>query len=347
MAMDTSARNIYRIMAIIGSFVLLVLIAVKVHRELIWIGTAFFLAVALNPAVEFFRKRLTKGQRGLAIAVTLLIFFLSLALLVASLVPPIVHQSKELVNHFPEYTDKLINAQNFVGRAIRRYDLVARVKADQAELLRQASQFGGSFFVVLRGVFTSLAATITVLALTFFMLLEGPGWLDQFWSRYHTPNKRHHQKLIHEMYQAVTGYVNGNVLTSLIAGLSAFIMMEILRIPYSAPLAIFVGIFDLVPLVGATIASLVVVAIALFQSTTAAIIMLIFFIVYQQLENHLLQPVVYGKTVRISPLLVLIAVLIGAGLGKLLGALVAIPVAASLQIVAKDYLNSRQDKSPS
>lgn len=338
--MDTSARNIYRIMAIAGSFVLLVLIAIKVHHQLIWIGTAGFLAVALNPAVEYFSRRVTNGRRGLSITITLLLLFLALALLVASLVPPIVHQSQDLLNHFPEYTDKLVNSHNFVGRAIRRYDLVARIKADQAELVNQASQFGGSFFGVLRSVFTSIAATVTVLALTFFMLLEGPGWLDKFWRRYQSSHKRHYQKLAQEMYQSVTGYVNGNLLTSVLAGMTAFVMMAILGVPYAAPLAIFVAVMDLVPLVGATLASIVVVVVALFVSTTAAIVMLIFFIIYQQLENHVLQPIVYGKTVRISPLLVLVAVLIGAGLAKLLGALVAIPVAASLQILVKDYFDT-------
>ncbi len=342
--MDTSARNIYRILAIITSFIVLVLIAVTVHRQLIWIGTAFFLAVALNPAVNFFSLHLTRGRRTLAIAVTFVVGLLVVGLLVASLVPPVVHQSQDLINHFPEYTDQAVNADNFLGDTIRRYDLVQRVKNDQAELVKQASQFGGSFFVVLREIFTSIAATVTVLALTFFMLLEGPRWLENLWTRYDNNKRRHHQKLAHEMYEAVTGYVNGNLLTSLIAGVTTFIMLTILGIPYAAPLSIFVAVMDLVPLVGATLGAIVVILVALFKSPIAALVMLIFFVIYQQVENHVLQPVVYGKTVRISPMLVLIAVLIGAGLGGLIGGLVAIPVAASLQIVAKDYIDARESR---
>lgn len=339
--MDTSFRNIYRILAIIASFIGLLLIAVAVKRQLIWIGTAFFLAVALNPAVEFFSRRVTGKRRGLAIGLTLVLLFIALAGVVASLTPPVVRQSRDLINNLPTYTDNLVNSPNIVGQSIRKYDLVKRIKSDQNQLVHQISSFGGSFFTVIRSIFSSLAATITVLGLTFFMLLEGPEWIRQGWLRYRSPKKAHHQSLVAEMYKSVTGYVNGNVLTSVIAGIATAIMLLILRIPYAAPLAIFVAVMDLVPLVGATLGSIVVITVSLFHSLAAALIMLIFFVIYQQTENHIFQPIVYGKTVKISPLLVLISVLIGAGLAGLLGALVAIPVAASLQILFKDYLRSR------
>ncbi|HSX15103.1 MAG TPA: AI-2E family transporter [Candidatus Saccharimonadales bacterium] len=338
--MDTSAKNIYRILIIITSFILIVWVAVQVHRQLIWIGTAFFLAVALNPAVEWFRKHFTRGNRGLAITVTITILIAALGFIIASLVPPVVHQSQGLVNNLPNYTDNLVHSDNVVGQAIRKYDLVTRVKSDQTQLVHQVTTFGGSFFTVVRDIFSSLAATVTVFALTIFMLLEGHGWIEGAWARYHSAKKPHYQKLTRDMYVATTGYVNGNILTSIIAAITSGIMLIILGIPYAAPLAIFVGIMDLVPLVGATLGSIAVVIVALFQSVTAAVIMLIFFLVYQQTENHILQPLVYGKTVRISPLLVLVAVLIGAGLGGLLGGLVAIPVAASIQIMARDYLDT-------
>jgi predicted PurR-regulated permease PerM len=167
-------------------------------------------------------------------------------------------------------------------------------------------------------------------------------WLGRLWARWRVENKRHHQELANEMYHTVTGYVTGNILTSVVASIAAWIAMLVVGVPYSAPLAITVGVVDLIPLVGATLSSIIVITVALFQSLTAAIIMLIYFIVYQLLENHILQPLIYGKTVQISPLLVLISVLIGAGLGGLLGALVAIPVAASVQILVKDYLKTRR-----
>lgn len=343
--MDTSARNIYRILIIITSFVVLLLVAVAVKRQLIWIGTAIFLSIALNPAVDFLSKRVTKRRRGLAIALTFLALIIALAGVVAALTPPLVRQSRGLVNNLPQYTNNLVNSPDLVGRTIRKYDLVKRIKSDQSQLVHQISTFGGSFFTVLRSIFSSLAATITVLGLTYFMLLEGPGWIAQAWLRYRSPKKRHYQELSHEMYHSVTGYVNGNLLTSVIASLASGAMLLILGIPYAAALAIFVGVMDLVPLVGATLGAVVVVTVALFHSTTSAIIMAIFFLAYQGIENHVLTPIIYGKTVRISPLLVLVAVLIGAGLGGLLGGLVAIPTAASIQILLKEYYQSRSAKT--
>lgn len=338
--MDTSARNIYRILAIIASFVLLLAIAVAVKRQLIWIGTAAFLAIALNPAVEWFSKNVTKRHRGPAIALTFVGLLLILVVLVASLVPPVVRQSRNLVDNLPQYTNTLTNSHNIVGETIRKYDLVKRVKSDQVQLVRQGSQFSGSFFTVVRNIFSSLAATVVVLGLTFFMLLEGPRWINTFWYHYGTRERKRLQNLVHQMYRAVTGYVNGNVLTSIIAGIVTAIMLIILGVPYVAPLSLFVAVMDLVPLVGATFGATAVILVSLFHSALAGAIMLVFYIIFQQVENHVTIPIVYGKTVRISPLLVLVAVLIGAGLGKLLGALVAIPAAASLQILVKDYLHS-------
>lgn len=346
MLMDTSFRNIYRILAIIASFAILLLVAVKVERELIWIGTAFFLAIALNPAVEFFAKRVTHRHRGLAIGLTFISLIIFLGGVIASLAPPLVRQSKGLVDNLPTYTSNLVNSRGLVGHTIRKYDLVKRIKSDQSQLVHQATSFGGSFFTVIQGIFSSLAATITVLGITFFMLLEGPRWIDRSWMRYHSPKKKHYQLLARQMYHSVTGYVNGNLLTSVIASIAVAIMLVILHVPYAAPLAIFVGIIDLVPLVGATLGSIAVITVSLFHSTTAAIIMLIFFIIYQQSENHIFQPIVYGKTVKISPLLVLVSVLIGAGLGGLLGALVSIPVAASVQILIKDYFLTHSPHTP-
>ena len=344
--MDTSFRNIYRILAIIASFGLLIMIAVAVKRELIWIGTAGFLAIALNPAVEWFSQYITRRHRAPAIALTFLALILVLVILVAALVPPVVRQSRNLVDNLPAYTSSLTTSSNVVGQSIRKYDLVSRVKSDQAQLVRQVTQFSGSFLSVLRAIFSSLAATVTVLGLTFFMLLEAPGWIETFWLHYRTGERAHLQRLANEMYRAVTGFVNGNVLTSIFAAIATAIMLIVLGVPYVAALSLLVGVMDLVPLVGATLGAIAVVTVALFHSVTAGIIMLVFYIIFQQVENHVTQPLVYGKTVKISPLLVLSSVIIGAGLGGLLGALVAIPIAASLQILVKDYLKTQGLRAP-
>jgi len=150
----------------------------------------------------------------------------------------------------------------------------------------------------------------------------------------------------HDIYRAVGGYVTGNLLISLIAGVSTAIVLLIMGVPYSVALGLIVGILDLIPLAGATLAAIIVGAVAFLHSIPAGIIVIVFFVVYQQIENHILQPVVYGRTVQLSPLVVLISVLIGAELAGVLGALAAIPVAGSLQVVFVDWLRHRRGEEP-
>ena len=146
----------------------------------------------------------------------------------------------------------------------------------------------------------------------------------------------------HDVYRVVGGYVTGNLLISLIAGTLTAIVLRIMGVPYAVALGLIVAILDLIPLAGATIAAIIVGAVAFLHSIPAGIVVVAFFVVYQQVENHILQPVVYGRTVQLSPLAVLISVLIGAELAGVLGALAAIPVAGTLQVVFVDWLRHRR-----
>jgi predicted PurR-regulated permease PerM len=145
-----------------------------------------------------------------------------------------------------------------------------------------------------------------------------------------------------DVYRTVGGYVTGNLLISVIAGGSTTVVLLIMGVPFSIALGLIVGILDLVPLAGATIAGIIVGAVAFLHSIVAGVVVVVFFILYQQIENHLLQPVVYGRTVQLSPLAVLISVLIGAELAGVLGALAAIPVAGALQVLLRDILDHRR-----
>jgi predicted PurR-regulated permease PerM len=149
------------------------------------------------------------------------------------------------------------------------------------------------------------------------------------------------------VYRSIGGYVAGNLAISVVAGTATAIVLTILGVPFAFALALIVALLDLVPLAGATIAAVIVTSIAFLDSTTSGIVVLIFFVVYQQFENHVLQPVVYGKAVRLSPLVVLVAVLIGAELAGVVGALGAIPAAAAIQVVLRELLGSAQPDEPS
>ena len=178
--------------------------------------------------------------------------------------------------------------------------------------------------------------------MTFFMLLEGRDWVERFYSLLPEPSQPRWRAVGHDIYRTVGGYVTGNLLISLIAGVTATIVLLVMGVPYAVALGLIVAVLDLIPLAGATLAAIIVTTVAFLHSAPAGIVVLVFFIVYQQLENHFLQPVIYGRTVQLSPLAVLVAVLIGAELAGILGALAAIPTAGSLQVIIKDALAARR-----
>lgn len=335
--MDIPSRTIIKVLSLtvlFGAGLWLVYIA---HSQLVWIGTAFFFAVALNSYVEAVTRYMPRKSRGLAIGVVFLVVVSVFAVTISSILPPLIEQSQMLLNNLPHYTDQLAHGKGVFADLVRQYDVAARIRESQEAFAGYATSAGTQFFGILHGLFSSFIAGITIIGLTFFMLMEGPKWTETFWRLVPDDRRQHAQGLASRMYRAVTGYVNGNLLTSLIAALTVTIMLMLVRVPYAVPLGILVGILDLLPLVGATIGAVVVVLVALFTSPWAALIMTGFFLVYQQIENHLLQPIVYGKTVEISPLVVLIAVIIGSAVGGIIGAIVAIPVFASLQILIKDF----------
>jgi predicted PurR-regulated permease PerM len=195
---------------------------------------------------------------------------------------------------------------------------------------------------VTRTLATGVAGVITIIFMTFFMLLEGPTWIDRFYALVPRGDEPRWREVGHRIYRTIGGYITGNLLISLIAAIASTFVLLIMSVPFPLALGLLVFVLDLIPLAGATIAAVILTLVALTQSTTAAIVVLVFFVVYQQLENHLLQPLVYGRTVQLSPLAVLVAVLIGAEVAGVLGALGAIPIAGAFQVILQDWLEHRR-----
>ena len=203
----------------------------------------------------------------------------------------------------------------------------------------------GTALAVTKGVVTAVVATLTIAFLTLFMLLEGPAWVERLFSLLPEEKQPRWRKVGNDIYRTIGGYVSGNLAISLIAGVVTTAVLLGVGVPFAVALGLLVAILDLIPLAGATIAAILVSTVAFLDSTTSGIIVLIFFIVYQQLENHVLQPIVYGRTVQLSPLVVLMAVLIGAELAGVIGALAAIPVAGTVQVLLVDWLEHRRARS--
>src|SRR5690349_12137270 len=309
-----------------------------------WIFIATFLALALNPAVDWLERRFG-GRRGLATGVVFLAAIAAIVGIGALFVPTLVHQVNEFANKVPDYLDDLTKGRGRLGFLQSKYHLVDKAR----DALNQGGAkklFGlsGTALAVTKGVITAVVATVTIAFMTFFMLLEGPAWMDRGFGLLPARSQPRWRAAGRDIYRTVGGYVTGNLLISLIAATATAIVLFATGVPYALALGLIVGILDLIPLAGATIAAIIVGIVAFLHSVVAGIVVVAFFIVYQQIENHLLQPIVYGRTVQLSPLAVLISVLIGAELAGVLGALGAIPVAGSIQVLLVDWSRHRRQR---
>ena len=338
-------RAVLIVLGIILAGVVLIEIIRAAQGILIWIFVAVFLALALNPAVEALQRR-GVARRGLAVGIVFISAILVIAAIAATIIPTLVSQVNDFVDAVPGYVEDLTAGRGKLGFLEREYQITERVRealgdGGASKLLG----FSGTALAVTKGVVTAVVATVTIAFLTFFMLLEGPAWVERFYSLLPAEQQPRWRKIGNDIYRTIGGYVTGNLAISLIAGVVSTAVLLALDVPFAIALGLLVAILDLIPLAGATIAAILVTTVAFLDATTSGVIVLIFFILYQQLENHVLQPVVYGRTVQLSPLAVLIAVLIGAELAGVVGALAAIPVAGTIQVVLRDWLERRRAKA--
>jgi len=338
------------ILAVLGIAigVALLLEIVWIAREVLtWILIAVFFALALNPAVDWFQRHGIK-RRGLATGLTFLLVLGAIAGLGALFIPTLVDEVNGFVNALPGYVNDVTHRQGRLGFLESKYHVTERVRsAIQSGGASSVLGLTGTALAITKGIITAIVATVTIIFMTFFMLLEGPAWMERFYTLLPDHSRDHWRQIGRQIYRTVGGYVTGNLLISVIAGVTSTIVLLALGVPYAVALGLLVAILDLVPLAGATIAAIVVVTVAFIHSVPAGIVLLIFFVLYQQLENHVLQPFVYSRTVQLSPLAILIAVLIGAQLAGVLGALAAIPVAGTLQVLLVAWLAERRKRHTS
>ena len=327
------------------------IIAVAVVLEVLWIARhvltwvliSVFFALALNPAVEWFLNHGMK-RRGSAAAVTYLLALAAIAAVGFLFIPTLVHQVNEFVSKLPDYVNDVTRGRGRLGFLETKYHIQERIQDAVANGgAARVLGLSGVALSVAKSVVSIVVATITIIFMTYFMLLEGPSWVERFFGLLPEHSRPRWHRVAHEIYRTVGGYVTGNLLISLIAGSLTTVVLLIMGVPFAVALGLIVAILDLIPLAGATIAAILIGVVAFLHSIPAGIVVVVFFIVYQQIENHLLQPVVYGRTVQLSPLTVLVSILIGAELAGIIGALGAIPVAGSIQVVINDWLAHRRE----
>jgi predicted PurR-regulated permease PerM len=341
----------FRPRTVLGVVLLVIAVAVLLQllwmaREVItWILIAAFLALALNPLVQLFQRRGIR-RRGLAAGLTFVLAVGAVAGLGTAFVPILVDEIGQFVDALPGYVEDLTAGRGPLGFLETDYQIVERVReaVEQGNLAERVLGASGTALAIAEGIITIVIATITIAVMTFFMLLEGPSLVDRFLGQLPPASAARWRRILHQVYLTVGGYVSGALLIALVAGLGSSLVLWLLGVPYAFALGLLVALLDLVPLAGATIATVVVSTVAFLDSVPVGFAVLTYFIVYQQVENHVLYPLVYSRTVELSPLVILVAVLIGASLAGILGALAAIPVAGTIQVLVREWLEYRREQ---
>jgi predicted PurR-regulated permease PerM len=336
------ARTVLTVLAVVLAVVALLEVILLARQVLTWIFVALFLALALNPLVEWIQRH-GVARRGLATGIAFLVALGVIAALGGTFVPILVGEVRDFADALPGYVEDLTRGRGRLGFLEREYQIVERVREAVAEAgAGRLLGFSGAAVAVTKGVITAVVAVITIAVLTFFMLLEGPAGLERALALLPEESAERWRRIGLEIYRTVGGFVTGALTIAVVAGVTTAIFLTFLGVPYAIALGLVVALLDLIPLAGATIAGVLITTVGFLNSVAIGIAVLVFFVVYQQIENHFLYPLVYSRTVRLSPLVILIAVLIGASLAGILGALAAIPAAGTIQVLLREWLASRR-----
>jgi predicted PurR-regulated permease PerM len=330
-------RTVLAVIGLLLATALLLYVVLQVRHVLTWLVIAAFFAVALAPVVGWTQRRLLGGRRrALATFVVFLIVFVLLAALIAAFVVPLVSEGTKLAGQLPDQVAAARAGRGPIGDLLQRFHVLQWVQNNQDRIASFAKGLTAPAAGVLSGVASGVAATATIIVLAYLMVLEGPKIVDGVLALFRPATAERISRIATDCAKSVTGYVSGNLLISVICGGLTYVVLLIMGVPFAGLIGLFVGIADLMPLVGATIGGVVAVLAGFIHSVPAGVVVLVFFVVYQQLENHLLQPLVFARTVQLNPLTVIIAILVGVELMGVLGALLAIPVASMIQVILRD-----------
>lgn len=314
-------------------------LVIALRSILIMLGVSAFLAVVLNPAVDALARR--GLRRGLAIGLVYLAGLIAALGLGYLFVHPLYTQVTRFADQLPDLVRKTQQGKGPVSDVLRRYHLEAEVRRRLPELQKSVGNAGSVALSLVERVAAGAAGLATILVVTFLILLEAPGLIASGLAVVSHDEAERIRRVARDIGRSVSGYVIGNVTTSLIAGVVCGVALLIMGVPFAYVFAVWVGVVDLLPLVGGLLAGVPTVGFAFLHSIKAGIVLAIVFLTYQQIENHALNPAIMSRTVRLNPLWVIISVLVGAELLGIVGALLAIPAAAALQVVVRDVWDER------
>jgi len=344
---QVSARVVAKVVLVSAGVIAALYFSYLIRTVIGLVLIAAFFAIAIAPAVNWLEHR--KVPRWVAI----LLVYLSIAGAIFGIglviVPPLVSGVQNLSSNLGGYAEDLRNNPTFRDYD-QNYHITRTLKQQAQDLPSKLGGAVGTLEDVTVGVFSRIVQLFSILVITFFLVKDGNRLLEFFYKQVPEVRARRFRKIAGDISDAISGYVFGNFVISVLAGLVTYITLRVLGVPFALPLAILFGFFDLIPLVGATLGGILVGIVVAFAVAfpIGLIVWVIVLVVYQQIENNLIQPFVYGKAVQLHPLIVIVAILIGAALLGILGALLAIPAAAAVQAVVRDYWRLRhpEDSPP-
>jgi predicted PurR-regulated permease PerM len=339
-------RQTLRTVLIVVAVALCLYLIYLLRKPLTWIFIAGFVAIALAGPVNFLERRM---PRGLAVALVYVALILTPVLVIAVIVPPIVTQANHLADNLPAYAHDLsdfVTRNRTLHRLQTDYNITAKLEQQAAKLPARLGDAAGVLSSIGLGLVNSIFTAVTIIILSVFLMGAGPRWLEAWADRHEAEHGDWWRRLFARIGTAVGNYVAGALLQATVAGISSWIVLMILGVPFALPLAVIIFLLDLVPLVGATLGAVLVGIVTVFNDFPVdTIVWVIWAIVYQQVENNVIQPRIQSRAVQLEPLIVLISVLFGSTLFGVLGALLAIPVAAAIQITIREYLALRDTRS--
>ena len=346
-------RTIVVTVAVVAGTYLAAKLIYRLREIVLIILVAGFVAVLLNPIVVVL-ERLLRLRRGFAVTIVTILAalaFLGLALLFGY---PLVGAITHLANKLPTYVANAEQGTGWIGHIARKYHVLTWVQRNTPKLVGYAQSLSKPALSIGTAAFSLIIELFIIFVLVLLLLLEAPKM--RRWILGQLPQQRADsvKRVAGEVNQAVIGYMLGNFLTSIIAGVVVFVTLLLVGVPYPLLWGLWVALVDFLPMVGGALAGIPTVLFAFTKGITAGIVTLVVFLVYTQIENHILNPVIMSRTVRINPLLVLMAVLVGASLGSLVGglfggfvaALLAIPVAGALQVLVREAWRATAPKAP-
>ncbi len=339
-------------LAVIAGALLLTVVVLEVRTTIRWIFAAIFLTLALLPAVdraESLRVRGRKLPRWLAILVVYVLLFVLFVFLVLQVVPPIVSEFENLGSKVPGYVHDFkhwANQNQQFQDLNRKYDITHNLSEQASSIPSNLGVAASELKSITVSVLEQLLAVITILALTFFLLLDGRQQGERMLSRLPPDNAERLRRIATRIAAVVKSYVSVNLGLAVAAGVFTWLSLELLGVDLAVTLGVIVGFFDLVPLIGFTVGGFFVAIVASFHNFPATLIAwLVLFLVYQQVQDRVIQPILYRNAVQIHPAVAIISILVGAELAGILGALLAIPAAATIGVLIDEALLYRRESA--